>query len=76
GLPESPGDPWQQSLRAAAELSGDGVPALVLDSDAGFVRVGRARELAEALGAEYLPLEELSAETLLLKVRQRLGGRR
>lgn len=75
GLPESPGDPWQQSLRAAAELSGDGVPALVLDSDAGFVRMGRARELAEALGAEYLTLEELSAETLLLKVRQRMGGR-
>jgi magnesium chelatase subunit D len=75
GLPELSGDPWQQSLRAAADLSGDGVPALVLDSDAGFVRVGRARELAEALGAEYLPLEELSAETLLLKVRQRLGGR-
>lgn len=75
GLPEVSGDPWQQSLRAAAALSGDGVPSLVLDSDAGFIRMGRARELAEALGAEYLPLEELSAETLLLKVRQRLGGR-
>ncbi|HTU19877.1 MAG TPA: putative cobaltochelatase [Gemmataceae bacterium] len=71
-LPELPGDPWQQALQAAADLNGEGIAALVLDSDAGYVRLGRARQLAEALGAEYLPLEELSAETLLLKVRQRL----
>lgn len=73
GLPESPGDPWQQALHIAAELAADGIAALVLDSDAGYVRLGRARQLAEALGAEYLPLEELSAENLILKVRQRLG---
>ena len=76
GLPESPGDPWQQSLQAAADLAADGIPALVLDSDAGYVRLGRARQLAEALSAEYLPLEELSAEALILKVRQRLGEHR
>ncbi len=72
GLLESPGDPWQQALQAAADLAADGVPALVLDSDAGFIRVGRARQLAEALRAEYLPLEDLSAEKLTLKVQQRL----
>ncbi len=72
GLPESPGDPWQQTLQAAAALAADGIPALVLDSDAGFVRMGRAQQLAEALSAEYLPLEDLSAETLILKVRQRI----
>jgi magnesium chelatase subunit D len=76
GLLESPGDPWQQALQAAADLAADGIPALVLDSDAGFVRVGRARQLAEALRAEYLPLEELSAEKLILKVQQRLREHR
>jgi magnesium chelatase subunit D len=76
GLPESPGDPWQQALQAAADLAADGIPALVLDSDAGFVRIGRARQLAEALGAEHLPLEKLSAETLILKVQHRLGEHR
>ncbi len=71
GLPGADGDPWAQALRAARELAGTGVPALVLDTDAGFVRVGRARELAEALAAECLALEDLSAEALVLKVRQR-----
>jgi magnesium chelatase subunit D len=70
-LPDAPGDPWQQALQAAAALAATGVAALVLDTDAGYIRLGRARELAQALGAEHLALEDLSAETLLLKVRQR-----
>jgi magnesium chelatase subunit D len=72
-LPGTTGDPWAQALRAAQEVAAEKVPALVLDSDAGFVRLGRAGEVAQALGAECLPLEGLSAEALVLKVRQRLG---
>jgi magnesium chelatase subunit D len=71
-LPDTAGDPWQQALLAAREVMSAGLPALVLDTDAGFVRVGRAAELAQALGAECLPLDELSAEMLVLKVRQRI----
>jgi magnesium chelatase subunit D len=71
-LPDTTGDPWQQALAAAQELAKEKVPALVLDADAGFVRVGRAAELAQALGAECLALDGLSAETLVLKVRQQV----
>lgn len=71
-LPNTSGDPWQQALLAAREVASAGLPALVLDTDAGFVRLGRAAELAEALRAECLPVDGLSAETLVLKVRQRL----
>jgi magnesium chelatase subunit D len=68
-LPDTAGDPWQQALQAARELAAAGLPALVLDTDAGFVRLGRGAELAQALGAECLPLDGLSAETLGLKIR-------
>jgi magnesium chelatase subunit D len=71
-LPGTAGDPWQQALLAAREVAADGVPALVLDADAGYVRMGRAAELAQALAAECLPLDGLSAETLVLKVRQQV----
>ncbi len=71
-LPDTTGDPWRQSLDAARGLAAAGLPALVLDSEAGFVRLGRGSELAAALGAECLPLEGLSAESLVLKVRQRV----
>ncbi len=69
-LPDTAGDPWQQALLAAREVAAAGLPALVLDTDAGFVRLGRGAELAQALGAECLPLEGLSEETLVLKLRQ------
>ncbi|MFI3155706.1 MAG: putative cobaltochelatase [Methylococcaceae bacterium] len=63
-------DPWQESLRFAELLAERGVPALVLDTETGYLRLGRARQLAQALGAEYLTLEELSAENLALTVRR------
>jgi len=62
-------DPWQESLRFAELLAERSVPALVLDTETGYLRLGRARQLAQALGAEYLTLEELSAENLALTVR-------
>jgi magnesium chelatase subunit D len=71
-LPGTVGDPWAQTLEAARVLASAGVSALVLDSDAGFVRLGQSCELAAALGGECLPLEELSAEQVVLKVRQRV----
>jgi magnesium chelatase subunit D len=69
--PQTGGDPFRQALEAAEQLAAERVPALVLDTDSGFVRVGRAQELATALAAEYLPLDELSSETLVREVRQR-----
>jgi magnesium chelatase subunit D len=72
-LPGQPGDPWEQALQAAGELAVAGVAALVLDTDDSFVRLGRAREIAEALGAEHLSLDDLTAESLVLHVRERRG---
>jgi len=43
----------------------------VLDTDSGFIRLGRARELARVLGSEYLPLEDLTADSLTLVIQER-----
>ncbi|HWW79999.1 MAG TPA: magnesium chelatase subunit D family protein, partial [Steroidobacteraceae bacterium] len=66
------GDAWQQSLEYAQAFGRKGVAALVLDTEVGFVRMGRAGELAAALGAQCLSLEEFSAETLTLTIRGQL----
>ena len=63
------GDPWQEALALAEMLAARAVPALVLDTETGYLRLGRARHLAQALGAECLSLEELSAESLTLTIR-------
>lgn len=42
---------------AAAEVRASGAHALVIDTEAGPVRLGRARDLARALDAEYVALD-------------------
>jgi magnesium chelatase subunit D len=68
------GDAWQQSLDYAQSFTRKGIAALVLDTEVGFVRMGRAGELAAALGAQCLSLEEFSAETLSLTIRGQLNA--
>jgi magnesium chelatase subunit D len=58
------GDASQQTQQLAAQLRTQHVPTLVLDTDTGYLRLGKAAELATALGAQYLPLDELSATSL------------
>jgi magnesium chelatase subunit D len=68
-------DPWRESLALAGVLAERGVPSLVLDTEAGFLRLGRAAQLAQVLGAQCLTLEELSAENLVLTIRGRTQPR-
>jgi magnesium chelatase subunit D len=68
------GDAWQQSLDYAQSFARKGIAALVLDTEVGFVRMGRAGELAAALGAQCLSLEEFSAETLSVTIRGQLNA--
>jgi magnesium chelatase subunit D len=63
------GDPWNETLTLAGLLSEHGTPALVIDTETGFLRLGRAAQLAKALAGECLSLEELTAESLTLTIR-------
>lgn len=69
------GDAWNQALAAARDLAGRGLAALVLDTEAGPVSLGRARILADAMAAEYMCLDELSSSSLKKIIRQRIARR-
>ncbi len=58
------GDAWQQTLHLAGQLRAQSVPALVLDTDAGYLQLGRALALADALGADCVSLDSLSVDAL------------
>jgi magnesium chelatase subunit D len=57
-------DAVRRSQQAAAYVAGLGVTAVVIDSESGPMRLGLARQLAVHLGAEHVPVAEVSAEAL------------
>ena len=67
------GDPWRETLALADLIAERAIPALVLDTETGYLRLGRANQLSQAMGAEYLTLEALSAENLALTISARMG---
>jgi magnesium chelatase subunit D len=61
------GDPWQEALSLASQIR---TPALVIDTENSNERLGRPRQLAEALGAEYLCLATLEVSEVVLALQR------
>lgn len=53
------GDPWHDALARCRALAGSGAECLVVDTETGWPRFGRAAELARALEAQCLSLEQV-----------------
>ncbi|GAB6985587.1 VWA domain-containing protein [Nocardioides pyridinolyticus] len=62
-------DAVERSQQAAAWLAGLGVTTVVIDGETGPLRLGLAVRLAELLGAEHVPVAEVSAAALTGAVR-------
>ncbi|GAA2015716.1 VWA domain-containing protein [Nocardioides kribbensis] len=66
-------DAVARSRRAAAALAAAGQAALVVDCESGPMRLGLGGVLAAHLGAEHVPLAEVSAGALTATVRERVA---
>ena len=68
------GDPTARGCSSlAGEIRARGIEAVVVDTETGPMRLGLCRPLSEALGATYLPLEQLRAGELVTAARVGLG---
>ncbi|PWJ55031.1 magnesium chelatase subunit D [Dyadobacter jejuensis] len=70
------GDPWQQSLALAREFAHRAISALVIDTEQGYSRMGRATLLASALQAPCVGLDSLcqsEAEFSIHEIIQKYG---
>jgi magnesium chelatase subunit D len=67
--------PLERSRQAARLLAAEGAASVVVDCESGPVRLGLAAELAVQLGAEHLPLAEVTADGLAAAARTRRAGR-
>jgi magnesium chelatase subunit D len=68
------GDPVQEALAMAAKVRGTGIPSVVIDTENDFIRLELAREIAQAMQAQYYRLEELQAEGIAQAVRSSIWG--
>ena len=64
------GDPYDDALRLCEELRQDKVHSIVLDPAPRSNRFGLVERIADALGGEYIPLNELRAEAIRAAVRR------
>jgi magnesium chelatase subunit D len=56
--------PTAAALAAAAEIAAAGIEALVVDAEDSDLRLGLARQLADAMGARYTALPDLGPDAL------------
>ena len=64
--------PLDEAYAAAGIIGDDKIPSVVVDTESGFIRLGMVQPVAEAMGAQYLKLEDLRADNLAEAVRSRL----
>jgi magnesium chelatase subunit D len=68
-------DPTAETKAVAAAIRRLGIPCLVIDTETGVIRFHLAQEIALALGARCMALEQLAAEKIVRTVKQSLSTR-
>ncbi len=66
-------DALTRAHRVADRFAHDGVASVVIDCEAGRMRLGLAVRLAERLGAEHVPVGEVSADAITTHVRRKVA---
>jgi magnesium chelatase subunit D len=66
------GDPWEEALGAGSRLRTVCAGAVVIDCESGPIVLGRARVLAQALGADCVALDDLDDTSLTIRIQGRL----
>jgi magnesium chelatase subunit D len=66
-------DAVARSGRAADHLAAAGVASVVIDCEAGRMRMGLAQRLAVRLGAEHVPVGEVSADAITTHVKRKVA---
>jgi magnesium chelatase subunit D len=66
------GDPWEEALAVCGRLREACAGALIVDCESGPVTLGRARAMAQLLGAECVSLDALDAPSLAIHIHRRL----
>ena len=64
------GDPWNQTLTLAGQLQHLNIKSLVLNTESDYFNLGKAEELAKALGGQYQSINDISEAHLTPLINQ------
>jgi len=59
----------EETLEIASHIKAEGIHSTVIDTEAGAIRFGFARQISDALGARHLKLEDLRSDSIVNAVR-------
>lgn len=64
------GDPFKEAINMANIISKEGIQTIVIDTEQDFIKLGLAKEIAQAMDAEYYKLEDLEAGEIAGAIRE------
>lgn len=65
-------NPFEEAKQIAENIKYLGIKSIVIDTETGFIRLGKLKELSEVLGGEYYQLEEIKADAISNLVRSQI----
>ncbi|MCK4248313.1 MAG: VWA domain-containing protein, partial [Candidatus Omnitrophica bacterium] len=57
-------DPFDEARRIAEDIKHSGIRSILIDTETGFVRLGKLQELSQVLDGRYYALEDIKAEVI------------
>ncbi|MCF6147871.1 MAG: putative cobaltochelatase [Candidatus Kuenenia sp.] len=62
--------PFDEAMRVAGDIKHSGIKSIVINTETGFVRLGKLQELSQGLGAAYYQAEDIKVETIFNFVKE------
>ena len=58
-------NPMEEANQIALQIKQKQIDSLIIDTEKGFVRLGKLQEIADTMGAKYMKIEDLKAESIV-----------
>jgi len=65
-------NPFSEAKQIAEEIRNSGIRSIVIDTETGFVRLGKLEELSQSLDGKYYPLGDIKADVISNLVKESL----
>jgi len=71
---DSNSNPFSEARQIAEDVKHSGIKSIVIDTETGFVRLGKLQELSIIMGGKYYQLEDIKSEVISNLVKKTIEG--